>query len=247
MPFGIGVVTDAGYIASSTLHAGALTALGSVDIAVMVALALWQRNASDSITDMQDDVADQQMQLAEKLHAHAKLFWAEETRLVNDVFGEARAPTEYAGLGAGWQTIAATGMEQSRQIWLHEANRMCAPGDACLDARWLRGAATQAADIVTFAARQAEARAQTQRDRRYEQQYRVLALGQGVLSLTVKAQEALLSVAGVGVEGMSGMINEVTRTAGNWLSYWEASREDQQRPVENTARRWNGYVVGGSQ
>lgn len=249
MIFGLPVLcsgySDIGYVAAASAHTATTAVLSAVDTAIMVAVALWQRNASESITNMQEDIANQQMILAEKLHAHAKLFWPEETRLVNDAFGEARAPTDYAGMAAGWQGFTATALSASRAAWLKDLERKCGTYDACEDARWQKNASMYEADTVSFAARQAEARAQTLRDRRYERQYYAIGLSQGVLQLTTSMQTAALSQ----LANAQGIMFSVINQARAGLGYWAENRQLREEGALNKAmkqeNRWTGYQPSG--
>lgn len=212
-------VTDSAYIKAAKQHARTTCTLGAVDIAVQIALALWQRNTSQNIAEMQQDVADGQMRLAEKLHAHAKLFWLEEKDLVDDAFGIVRADTEYLGLSTGWRGFVEESLDVARENWIHEATSLCLDPDACEDARWQRMSRLMEADMTSFAARQAEARAQLLRDDRYNRQYGVLQMGHGLLSSMMSWQNAALSAGASASSILFGSINSLARETGYWMQY----------------------------
>lgn len=241
IPFLCSGFTDIGYVAAATGHTASTATLSAVDTAVTVAIALWQRHSTNSITNMQEEIADKQMALAEKLHAHAKLFWAGESRMVSDAFGIARAATDYSGVPTGWQGFATSTLSTTRQAWLAELSRGCMSFNDCEDARWNRESAAYQADTLAFGARQAEARAQTLRDVRYERQYYVVGLGHGILERTTGMQAAALSQAAHAQGVMFSLINQAR--AG--VSYWFEQRQLREEGAMNVASRqnfrWTGY------
>lgn len=212
-------VTNEGYKFAAQQQAKTTYQLGAIDIAVMIAFALWQRKTSKNIAEMQELIADEQMRLAEKLHEHAKLFWAAEKALVDQAFGESRAATDYAGLGAGWKGFVLSGLSAGRQEWITEFQRHCAVPTQCEDARWQRTSSLMQADMLAFGARQAEARAQTLRDRRYERQYNALKLGHNILHYTMQFQSAALAIGTQAHNVLFGSVNSLLRETGYWAQY----------------------------
>jgi hypothetical protein len=211
--FGSACVTDPAYVIAAAAKAKAILVQGATDVAIQVGIALWQRNASKSINNMQTDLADQQMKLAERVHAHAILFWPEEAELISDVFGEARAEAVY-GLGIGWGTIAADALAQARLVWLETSRQECFTPDRCDDARWQRNAAMNEADTRTYGFRQAEARKEILNDRRYARQLAALGLGRG-LANTLVSYQGVSQYSGLSASGiLEGGINSALRVFG---------------------------------
>lgn len=193
-------VTDIGYVAAAGAQAVGIKAKGLADIAIQIGVALWQRNASKSISNMQTDMADQQMRLAERVQAHAVLFWPEEAELVNDVFGEAKATAVYAQ-GTGWGDIAESTLAQARLVWLETSRQECFTPDRCDDARWQRNAAMNEVDLTSYGFRQAEARMEILNDRRYARQLAVLGLGKG-LANTLTSYQSVSQFSGLSASSM---------------------------------------------
>lgn len=245
MIFGLPVLcngfSDIGYVAAASSHAATTATLSAVDTAVTVAIALWQRNSSNSITNMQEDVANQQMILAEKLHAQAKLFWNEELRMVTDAFGVARAATDYAGMPSGWQGFASGTLASARQAWLAELSRGCTSYSDCEDARWNRASAAYQADTLAFGARQAEARAQTLRDVRYERQYYAVGLGHGILERTTGMQAVAMSQAAHAQGVMFSLINQARAGVSYWFEQRQLREEGAMNEASRQSLRWTGY------
>ena len=70
-------ISNDAYVKAAQKQADALKRQAKVDVAIQLGVALWQRNASKSISNMQNELADQQTKLAEEVQAHAESFWAE--------------------------------------------------------------------------------------------------------------------------------------------------------------------------
>jgi len=174
-------VSDFGYSAAGLLQAKSIIVKATVDSAIQVAIALWERNSSQSIANMQNELADRQTVLAEKIHLHAKEFWPAEKAFVDDMFGEGKAVTQYNGLASGWAAFVDVESAAGRANWIDQANARCTPVSPCEDARWQRNTQMARTDIMSYAARQDEARTQILNDRRYARQYAALALGKGQL------------------------------------------------------------------
>lgn len=229
-------ITNEAYIAAARMQARTICTLGAVDIAISIAMALWQRNASKDINDMQKDVSNEQMELAEKLHAHAKKFWTEEKDLVDDAFGEARTVTDYQGLSTGWHAVVSESLDQGREDWITEMQEMCFEPEVCEDMRWQRLTRLAEADTLSFAARQAEGRAQVLRDRRYERQYKALAMGKGILQSVVGYQSAASAVAQNAGGIINGTINSIANEVGYWMAYRQPSPWENLAAIQQTSK-----------
>jgi hypothetical protein len=193
-------VTDVGYVAAASAQASGIVARGAADIAIQIGVALYERNSSRSISNMQTDLADRQMLLAERVQAHAILFWPEEAELVSDVFAETRATAVYA-LGTGWGEIAESTLAQARLVWLETSRQECFVPDRCDDARWQRNATMNQVDVTSYGFRQSEARMEILNDRRYARQLTVLGLGRG-LANTLTSYQSVSQYSGLSAGDM---------------------------------------------
>jgi len=181
-------VTNAGYQSAASQQASAILKQATVDAAIQVAVALWQRNSSKSIANMQRELADEQVQLAEQVQAHAILFWPEEKELVDDAFAITKVVTNYVGLTGAWGQIVTEAEATGRNIWIDAARKQCFAPSRCEDARWQRNEQLIKADMQGYASRQDEARTQILNDLRYEKQLAVLGLGRGKVQTLVSYQ-----------------------------------------------------------
>ena len=215
-------VSDAAYIQAASDQAGAIRRQATVDAAIASSLALYQRNSSRDITNMQNEIASAQVALAEATQQHAEQFWPEELELIQDVFGEGKATPDYASLPQQWKQIVSSSMENGRLAWINEANRYCRPATLCADARWQRGNMIAQADIMSFAARQAEGRADVINDRRYEQRYAVLQLGRGQLGTILGYQAVGLTAGGSAAGFLAGSINSALEAYGYYTDRQQA-------------------------
>lgn len=207
-------VSNAAYIDAATKQAAAIKNEAIRDVAIQTSVALWQRNSSQSISNMQTDLAEQQVELAEQVHAHAILFWPEEAELVNDVFGEGKLPPPYAALSSAWSGLAAESMQAGRQVWIDAMRAACLSPSRCEDTRWQRNATAGQVDLASYGDRQAEAREQITNDRRYARQLAVLGLGRGRLDALVSYQ-GISQFSGLNASGMlEAGINSALTTYG---------------------------------
>lgn len=174
-------IGDSAYIEAAQAQKTALVANATADAAIQVALALWQRNSSKSISNMQQEIANRNMELAERVHDHAKKFWAYEKNIVDDAFGEAKHAPLYDALSIGWTTLIDGSLSKAKSDWIKEAKKNCLSPTACEAARWDRKAQSTRADFISFANRQAEARAESLNERRYSRQHDALGIGRGIL------------------------------------------------------------------
>jgi hypothetical protein len=200
-------VHDWSYEAAAGVQAGATVKMGLADIAVQVALALYQRKSARSIADMQYNISDRQTKLAEALHEHAKKYWAAEKSLVGDVFAEQKYKAMYSARSQGWGDISRESMKASMQYSEDSLKQACLPKGRCDSTRWRRVAGETQADIMSFADRQEESREQVLNDRRYARQYGVLGLGRDKLRAIASFQSISGSVAFGAAKEMADMIN----------------------------------------
>lgn len=226
----MGCVSSLGYIAAAETQSNAIIAQAVADAAIQAGLALWQRKTSGDIIAMQNEIADEQMQLAEAIQAHAEKFWPAELSLVNDAFNESVATPNYVATAGEWGGLADVTMEDGRQDWIETMRRACLSPTRCEDARFQRSQQLQRADMMSFAARQEEARAQAINDRRYERQYKVLQMGHNRLSNVVGFQSAALVAGGSASNALTNTINSAMALYGYW-------------PARNNPGQW-GYASG---
>lgn len=215
-------ISDAAYIQAASDQAGAIRRQATVDASIASSLALYQRNSSRDITNMQNEIASAQVALAEATQQHTEQFWPEELSLVEDVFGEGKATPDYASLPLQWKQIVSASMENGRLGWINEADRYCRSPDLCADARWQRGNMIAQADIMSFAARQAEGRADVINDRRYEQRYAVLQLGRGQLGTILGYQAVGLTAGGSAAGFLAGTISSALEAYGYYTDRQQA-------------------------
>lgn len=228
---GTNCVTDSAYVQAAQKQAGAIAAQAAADIAIQIGIALWQRNSSKSISNMQTDLANQQVELAERVQAHAALFWPEEAELVNDIFGEARTTPVY-DLGMGWGELANETLANARLVWLETSRAECFVPDRCDDARWQRNAALSEVDLTSYGYRQAEARSEILNDRRYARQLAALGLSRGSL-------KSLLSYQDVGQTSGLYAANALSESVNNTLNaygYYAERNLDTPEPWAAGAR-----------
>lgn len=218
-------ITNGAYIDAARDQADAIFNQALADTAIYAALALWQRNTSSSIANMQNEIANRQIKLAEQLHDHAKKFWDAEISLVNDAFGETKYNPQYAATSLQWGDIVDTTMRQARTDWLDTTRSWCLAPDLCDDARWQRNAQVARADLMSYADRQEEARAQIINDRRYARRYGVLGLGRDRLQ-SVPSFQQIGGTLGANAAGMLvGTINSALEAFGYY-------------PARNAPERW---------
>lgn len=229
-------VSDFGYTAAGILHAKSIVVKATVDSAIQIAIALWERNSSQSIANMQDELADRQTKLAEEVFAHAKLFWPAEATLVNQVFSEGKAVTEYHTLADGWGQMADVETDVGRTNWIAQMAARCTPASQCEDARWQRNAQLVRADLMSYAARQDEARTQILNDRRYARQYAVLALGKGQLRDLMTYQSVGNSIGTNASEMLMATVNSALTTYGYYSNRMNITAWNASTPEPITAR-----------
>lgn len=217
-------VSDIGYSAAGALQSKSIIVKATVDSAIQIAIALWERNSSESIANMQDELADRQTKLAEKIHAQAKLYWPAEAAFVADMFGEAKVSTQYNGLASGWAAFVDVEVAAGRANWVEQMNARCTPVSQCEDARWQRNGQMARADIMSYAARQDEARTQILNDRRYARQYAALALGKGQLRDLLSYQSIGNAVGTNASEMLISTVNSALTTYGFYSNRIDAGR-----------------------
>lgn len=189
-------ITNSDYIEAAQKQADAIRTQAMTDVAIQTALALWQRNSSLSISNMQDAIANRNMKLAEAVYAHAQNFWPIEKAIVDDAFSETKASPQYSSTSAQWSSILDDSLRKGRTDWIEEMKSRCIVPTDCEAARWDRAAQLARADILSFADRQSENRAEALNDQRYARQLAALGIGKGILQ-NVKSFSNLSGTAGM--------------------------------------------------
>lgn len=211
-------ITNEDYVEAAKKQASAIKTAAYVDTAIQAAFALWQRNSSLSIANMQNEIAKRNIKLAEAVHAHAKKFWPFEKAIVDDAFAENKATPQYGALSATWGSIMDDTLRRGRTDWLAEMRQRCLAPTKCEAARWDRVAQQAKADIISFADRQAESRAETLNDLRFARQLAALALGKGILN-TVQSYQELSGTIGLNAGRMlEGSINSGLQALGYYTT-----------------------------
>ena len=214
-------ITNAEYIAAATQQADAMVGQATADAAIQVGIALWQRNSSKSIKNMQIEIADRQMKLAEQVQAHAEIYWPREKQLVDDTFGVGKVTTQYVTLSAEFGGMTDGSMAQGRTRWIDTMRDWCMAPSRCEDARWQRNAQLARSDMMSYAARQDESRTQILNDRRFARQYAVLQMGRGMLSDLLNYQ----SIAEVAGAHAGAMLTNTVNSALTAFGYYPNRHE----------------------
>ena len=215
-------ISDAEYIAAAQQQADAMVGQATADAAIQIGIALWQRNSSKSIKNMQIEIADRQMKLAEQVQAHAEIYWPREKELVDDTFGVGKVNTQYVALSTEFGAMTDASLAQGRTRWIDTMRNWCMAPSRCEDARWQRNAQVARSDMMSYAARQDEARTQILNDRRFARQYAVLQLGRGQLGDLLNYQ----SIAEVAGMHAGAMLTSTVNSALTAFGYYP-NRHDQ--------------------
>lgn len=214
-------ITNDEYVAAAQQQADAMVGQATADAAIQVGIALWQRNSSKSIKNMQIEIADRQMKLAEQVQAHAEIYWPKEKELVDDTFGVGKVNTQYVALATEFGSIADVSLAQGRTRWIDTMRSWCMAPSRCEDARWQRNSQVARSDMMSYAARQDESRTQILNDRRFARQYAVLKLGRGALDFLLSYQ-AIAQISG----GYAGqMLTSTVNSALTAFGYYPTRHE----------------------
>lgn len=212
-------ISNEAYVTAASDQADAIVNEAIAEAAITTVLALWQRNSSKSMANMQNEIAQRQIELAEKVHNHAMKFWPEEKEYVDDAFGVSKHQPNYQALASGWDEFTENSMQDGRQDWIDKMREWCMPPSRCQDARWGRFAGLMRADTMSFAVTQEENRTDALNDIRYDKQKAALALGKGILKDVVSYANASgqqgLSAAGA----LGGLINAAAGALGFAFAY----------------------------
>lgn len=223
------------YLDAAQKQADAIKRQAVAEAALNIALALWQRNSSKSVASMQQKIAKRNIKLAREVFDHATKFWPCQESLVKQAFGEAKAPIQSDALAAQYRGFGTKAMGEGREDWFNDAKRHCFYVSPCDVARWDRIASATDADLITFGDRQAEARAQTLNDRRYERMVSALALGKGIIR-DVDSFHRISGEAGMSAAGLlQGSLNSGLEAVGYHMRRdrtvrWDASNPNYRLP-----------------
>src|SRR5699024_1617296 len=148
---------------------------------IIAALATWQRFASTSVTELQDEIADGNVTMSEELLEHYKHFWPQEKAFVDEMFSETKPDENYIPIALTFSEYMEDAMTVGRSLWHQYLEARCETPSLCLDSRWRRIAGINSADAQNYALRQEESRTRALTDRWYSRRKAALALGKGVL------------------------------------------------------------------
>lgn len=218
----MGCISNAQYTTAANEQAAALVGQAKADAVIQIGIALWQRNSSKSIKNMQIEIADRQMKLAEEVQAHAAMYWPEEKELVDDIFGIAKVSTAYAPLVTEFGGLVEGTLQQGRENWIATMRNWCMSPSRCEDARWQRNTQLVRSDMMSHAARQDENRTQILNDRRFAYQYAALQLGKGQLANLLSYQQ----IGGAIGMNATDMLTTTANTAMKAFGYYP-NREEQ--------------------
>lgn len=211
-------ISDLAYIIAAGSQATAIVSQAAIDAAIQVGTAVYQRASSGSIVNMQEEIADRNTRLAERVEAHAELFWPEERELVEDIFSENVHVEGYLSASSILAQYGSDALNTGRIDWINTARELCMPPGRCDDARWQRNAEVIRSDLLSYASRQEESRTQVLNDRRYAWQLAMTNLGRGQLSSLLSYQQINGVVAGNLGNIVEGSINSAM-TAYGYYSY----------------------------
>ena len=225
-----------GYTQAATEQASAIRQQWMVDIGVQLALATWNRNSSNSVTNLQHSIADRQIRMSEEILEHAKKFWPYEEDFVTDAFNNPKVNPQYCATSMAWGGKMDDDMGEARSDYIDVMEEMCQPVGRCMDARWQRNAALRSADVRNYALRQEENRAQALNDQRYSWMYSALALGQGKLQDVLNFQD----LAGIYGANAASIMTRGMTMLGAALTGWADSARNPVRIRPDTPQVYMG-------
>lgn len=241
-------ISGGAYVKAAREQADAIKNQATVEAALNIALALWQRNSSKSIASMQEAIAKRNVRLARQAYDHAKKFWDCRKSLVEWAFGEGKAPISSESLSLQYQEFGRKTMGEAYKAWERDADRHCLRSSDCLEARWKRFRAALDADLFSFGDRQAEARAQSLNDRRYARQLAALGLGKGIMT-NVASFSQIHGDTGLSAGALLGGAINTGMTAVGYhmnrerISRWDGGPEVQRAPMGLEREVPKGYEV----
>lgn len=208
-------IGDSAYIAAAQTESVSILARGAAELLVTVALALWKFNVGKRITDMQAELAERQVALAETIEGHAASFYGAEAAMVAAAMGEGKATPDRFGMSTGWQALSVEANAAGRADWLKAARAMCMVPDRCDDGRWSAASSRNEIDTANFALRQAEVRSDAHNDRRYARQLGAIGIGQGNIGGAANYSKVAGQLAG----NLTSMLNSSINSAAGLLGY----------------------------
>lgn len=223
----IACIEDAQYVAAAEKQATSIRDEATTWTAIQIALMVAQRNVNTAISDMQEELADRRMKLAEEVLAHAKATWIKEKAFVDEMMAEPKHTTTY-----GITQIMLNEMDRVETIAEEGIDKRLArfgiEVGACDDARTRRGLATARADLVSHTMRSEESRTEMLNARRYSRQLAAVGMGRGKLQNAMTMGQ--LGRVGDGVRG------SLIRTINSGMSLWGYSA--------NRWRHGGNYATG---
>lgn len=188
------MITGDAYIKAACKQAKAIKREATIDAVLMVLYSLFDLYVSNSITNLQEEIAHKQLVLAEELHAHTKEFWPYEDKFIDDAFDMPKACPQY-GLAKAWSNALEKDMENALTAFLYETDRNHLAIAQCDVSAWDAEVGKYKSDISNYALRQAEARADALEDVRFNWRMAAVKLGRGLLGDTIGYNAAWSAVA----------------------------------------------------
>lgn len=220
-------IDGAAYKAQATAQADSIIQEAAVWGAIQVAMMLAQRSSSGAIADMQAELAERRVVMAEEALAHAKLTWEKEKAFVDEMMAVPVFTPQYL---QAQQMLNETDRVEGLALAAIDSHlaRLGITTTACDESRPSRGMATARTDLVSHTMRAAEARAIALNDRRYSRQLAAVGLGKGTLQ-NAKAMGQL-------ADGAGAVRDSLIRTINSGMSLWGYSA--------NRWRHGGNYITG---
>jgi len=174
-------IDDSAYINAACEQAKAIRKDARIDAMLSIGYGLFNLFASLSITNMQNEIADRQLKMAEEMHEHAKKFWDAEFAFLDEAFSLKKECPKYTATSLAWGGMFEQDMQEGFNDYVRYMEQNCMTTTRCQQAYWDAQAGLMNADIRNFSLRTAETRAEALNDLRYAMQYAALGLGRGVL------------------------------------------------------------------
>lgn len=183
-------VTNDGYIAAAQKQADAIMVQAQVDVAIQVAMALWQRNTSSDVASMQEEIAKRHMVLAEAIQDHTEQFWPQEERLVNDAMDEATPSYSPQGFAVEATNNTLQLIPASESFASGQTTDQCIVFDEPYAVRIASHLRREATDMSSHWGREAVHINDTVGDRRFARQYQVLSMGRELIGDVISYNSA---------------------------------------------------------
>lgn len=171
-------IGDDDYKSAAEKQARSMVKSATTEAALRAGLALWDRNSSKSITNMKNEIDKRNIAMAEAVQRHAEQFWPYEKAIGEELFSKDSHPdANYGALTKSWPSLSDKSYKEGRNDWEHYTTVFCYEPTECEEVRWDRMKELNRADTISFADRQAERRADDEKDSLFGQKYKYLGIG----------------------------------------------------------------------